>query len=92
MYTVQYWGVKDLASLRKILGIDYVMWLALTIPVVLLAFFASPVLMGLFTDDPEVIALGGDYMHIACFSYIFIRWRQNQGNFYLSGRICIKAL
>ena len=27
--------------------------------------------MGLFTDDPEVIALGGDYMHIACFSYIF---------------------
>ena len=71
VYTVQYWGVKDLASLRKILGIDYVMWLALTIPVVLLAFFASPVLMGLFTDDPEVIALGGDYMHIACFSYIF---------------------
>ena len=52
VYTVQYWGVKDLASLRKILGIDYVMWLALTIPVVLLALFASTVLMGLFTDDP----------------------------------------
>src|SRR5699024_5651494 len=31
----------------------------------------SPALMGLFTDDPEVIALGGDYMRIACFSYLF---------------------
>lgn len=71
VYTVQYWGIKDLVSLRKILGIDYVMCLALTVPVVIAAFFASPALMGLFTDDPEVIALGGDYMRIACFSYLF---------------------
>lgn len=71
VYTVQYWGIKDLVSLRKILGIDYVMCLALTVPVVIVAFFASPALMGLFTDDPEVIALGGDYMRIACFSYLF---------------------
>ena len=71
VYTVQYWGVRDLKSLRKILGIDYVMCLAITIPVVILAFFASPVLMSFFTDDTEVISLGRDYMRIACFSYIF---------------------
>ena len=71
VYTVQYWGVKDLVSLRKIIGIDYVMCLALTVPVVLLAFFAAPSLMSLFTDDPEVVALGADYMKIACFSYLF---------------------
>ena len=71
VYTVQYWGVRHLKSLRKILGIDYVMCLAITIPVVILAFFASPVLMSFFTDDTEVISLGRDYMRIASFSSIF---------------------
>lgn len=71
VYLVQYWGIKDLKSLRKIVGIDYVMCVAVTVPVVVMAFFASPFLVGLFTDDLEVIALGNDYMKIACFSYIF---------------------
>lgn len=71
VYLVQYWGIKDLKSLRKIVGIDYVMCVAVTVPVVIMAFFASPFLVGLFTDDLEVIALGNDYMKIACFSYIF---------------------
>ncbi len=71
VYLVQYWGIKDLKSLRKIVGIDYVMCAVVTVPVVVMAFFASPFLVGLFTDDLEVIALGNDYMKIACFSYIF---------------------
>ncbi len=71
VYTVQYWGIKDLKSLRQILGIDYVMCLAVTIPVVVFAFMGSPFLMSLFTDDPEVISLGRDYMKIASFSYLF---------------------
>ena len=71
VYLVQYWGIRDLKSLRKILGIDYVVCVAVTVPVILLAYFASPVLVGLFTEDSEVISLGSDYMKIACFSYIF---------------------
>ncbi len=71
VYTVQYWGVRDLKNLRKILGIDYVMCIAITVPVVVIAFFASPFLMTLFTDDAEVISLGVKYMRIACFSYLF---------------------
>lgn len=71
VYTVQYWGIRDLKSLRKIIGIDYVMCLVITIPVVVMVFFASPTLMSIFTDDAEVIALGRDYLKIACFSYVF---------------------
>lgn len=71
VYLVQFWGIKDLKSLRKIVGIDYVMCIAVTVPVVMIAFFASSFLVGLFTDDPDVIQLGNDYMKIACFSYIF---------------------
>lgn len=71
VYTVQYWGVRDLKNLRKILGIDYMMCIVLTVPVVAGVFFAAPMLMTIFTADEEVIALGVDYLRIACFSYAF---------------------
>lgn len=71
VYAVQYWGIRDLASLRKILGIDYMMCIAAAVPTMLLAYFAGPQLTALFTDEAEVIALGADYLRIACFSYLF---------------------
>ena len=71
VYAVQYWGLRDLESLRKILGIDYFMCILVTIPAVAGAFFAAPQLILLFSDEAEVIGLGTDYIRIACFSYIF---------------------
>ena len=71
VYAVQYWGLRDLSSFRKILGIDYLMCILVTIPTVLGAFFAAPQLIRLFAEEPEVIGLGTDYMRIACFSYLF---------------------
>lgn len=71
VYAVQYWGLRDLASLRKILGIDYLMCLLVSVPTVIGAYFGAPHLIRLFTDEAEVIILGADYMHIACFSYLF---------------------
>ena len=71
VYAVQYWGLRDLSSLRKILGIDYLMCILVTIPTVIGAYLAAPQLIWLFSDEPEVISLGTDYIRIACFSYVF---------------------
>ena len=71
VYLIQFWGIRDLKSLRKILGIDYMVFFVITIPVIALAFFGAPFLVGLFSNDPAVISLGNDYMKIACFSYMF---------------------
>lgn len=71
VYAVQFWGLRDLASLRKVLGIDYLMCILVTIPAVTGAFFAAPQLIQLFSKEPDVVGLGADYMRIACFSYIF---------------------
>ena len=71
VYAVQYWGLRDLVSLRKILGIDYLMCILVTIPTVIGAWFMAPQLIRLFAEETEVIGLGADYMRIACFSYIF---------------------
>ena len=71
VYAVQYWGLRDIVSLRKILGIDYLMCILVTVPTVALALLAAPKLILLFSDEPEVVALGTDYMQIVCFSYLF---------------------
>ncbi len=71
VYLIQYWGIKDLKSLRKILGIDYVMFFIVTIPVMIMVFFTAPFLISLFSNDALVIELGIKYIRIACFSYLF---------------------
>lgn len=71
VHAVQYWGIRDLVSLRKIVGIDYTMCLVLSVPTVAVVFAAAPFFIRLFSDEPEVIELGTQYMKIACFSYIF---------------------
>lgn len=71
VHAVQYWGIRDLASLRKIVGIDYTMCLVLSVPTVAVVFAAAPLFIRLFSQEPEVIELGTQYMKIVCFSYIF---------------------
>ena len=71
VYAVQYWGIRDLASLRKVLGIDYMMSILTALPTMALAWLAAPQLMLLFSDEPEVVALGVSYLHIVSFSYPF---------------------
>lgn len=45
-----------------------------TLPAVLLALFAPAVLLRLFTDNQEVLAIGSDYLRIAAFSYFPFAW------------------
>lgn len=71
VHAVQYWGIRDLVSLRKIVGIDYTMCLVLSVPTVAVVFAGAPFFIRLFSQEPEVIELGTQYMKIACFSYIF---------------------
>lgn len=71
VYAVQYWGIRDLQKLRNVLGIDYLMSVVTAVPAVALAWFAAPQLIRLFTGEAEVVALGTEYLHIVCFSYLF---------------------
>ncbi|MBR5315177.1 MAG: MATE family efflux transporter, partial [Firmicutes bacterium] len=71
VYAVQFWGIRDLVKLRKILGIDYMVCIAVTIPTILLALFFGSELIDLFTESQAVINYGSEYLTIACFSYLF---------------------
>ena len=71
VHAVQYWGIGDIDSLRKIVGIDYTMCIVLSVPVIIAVYFAAPFFIELFSHNAEVIAMGTQYMKIACFSYFF---------------------
>lgn len=71
VYTAQYWGAQDIAGVRKVLGIDYMVGFFFSIAVSIIAFVFAPGIIGLFSKDDAVIAFGVDYIRIACFSYVF---------------------
>ena len=70
VFISQYWGKKDILSIRKILGlaisISTVVGIIFTIAAVLFPEF----LMKIFIDIPEAVRLGSEYLRIVAFSYI----------------------
>ena len=71
VYTAQYWGAQDIDGVRKLLGIDYIVGFVFALVVSVAAYVFAPQIIGLFSEDPEVIGFGEDYIKIACFSYVF---------------------
>jgi len=66
----QYWGVRDLPNIRRILGVDYCFGIVVSLAVMAWAYFDTPQLISFFSKDPAVIGFGATYLRIAQFSYI----------------------
>lgn len=67
----QYWGKKDLDSIKAIFGLGMKLGIAVSSLFALAAFFLPELLMRIFTDDTEIIRQGEIYLRIVCFSYPF---------------------
>ena len=67
----QYWGVKDVANIRRITGIEYIFAAGLALFTMLLTGFFPMRIIDLFSDEPKVIALGAEYLRIVLWSYLF---------------------
>lgn len=70
VFAVQYWGIRDLKTLRKLLGVAYSVVLAAGVPMTILAWVFAPELISIFSKDAEVVAIGTEYMRIAVFTFI----------------------
>lgn len=69
VFISQYWGVKDLKGIRRVLGMGVMTCLVLTTAFLLVAVLAPQWVLGLFNKDPGVVAAGCEYLSIVCFSY-----------------------
>ncbi|WP_205666524.1 MATE family efflux transporter [Aminipila luticellarii] len=70
VYVAQYFGAKNEAGIKKIIGIDLAAGITLSSLAFVLAMLMAPKLIWIFSRDEEVIALGAQFLRTVCFSYI----------------------
>lgn len=71
VFISQYWGKKDLANIKRILGLGLTSVLAVSLVFMAVGFIDPGRIISIFNKDPVVMALGGQYLFIVLFSYIF---------------------
>ncbi len=67
----QYWGLKDVNSIKKIINCAMKTALVISIATGIFVFIFPVFSLSLFTADEVVISEGVKYLQIICFSYIF---------------------
>lgn len=71
IFTAQYWGVKDIKNIRRILGLGLVTACGVAVVFTFLAILFPTQVMGIYSNDPTVVAAGARYLRIVGLSYIF---------------------
>ena len=71
IFVSQYWGKKDQAGIRKTAGLSMLLGLAGSVPFGLVSFLIPEQLVGVFSEDAQVIALGAVYLKVVAVSYVF---------------------
>lgn len=71
VFISQYWGKKDLANIKRMLGLGLISVLIISIAFMAVGFINPGGIISIFNKDSTVIDLGGKYLFIVLFSYIF---------------------
>ena len=61
VFASQYWGLRDVKNIRKVVGIDISVGFTLAALFNIAGFFFAPQIIGLYSDDPNVVVLGAEY-------------------------------
>jgi putative MATE family efflux protein len=72
IFTAQYWGKRDVENIRRVTGICLAISVFVATAFTLAATLMPQTLMSFYTEDPEVIRLGSDYLRIVGLSYIMM--------------------
>ncbi|MCG8564169.1 MAG: MATE family efflux transporter [Desulfobacterales bacterium] len=62
IFTAQYWGKQDLSRIKQLSGLGLMAGQVVALVATVLAVGFSEEVMGLFSKDPGVVALGSDYL------------------------------
>lgn len=67
----QFFGKKDLISLRKTMGLTFTLGMLVSSIFFLAAFFYPEMLISIYSREEEIITTGGKYLKIVSLSYMF---------------------
>ncbi|NLU53400.1 MAG: MATE family efflux transporter [Clostridiaceae bacterium] len=69
IFSAQFWGKKDLAGVRKVLGLSLMFGLGVSIPFALGGIIFPGFIVSIFSDNPDVIREGAIYLSIVAWTY-----------------------
>jgi putative MATE family efflux protein len=70
IFTAQYWGMGDVPSIRRMVGLALTIALAGSAVFTGVALLAPQAVLSLYTSDPAVIRQGAAYLRVAGLSYL----------------------
>jgi len=70
IFTAQFWGKQEIDSIRKVLGMSLITAVGFALIFTLAAILIPETVLGFYTNDAEVIALGSGYLRIVGFTYV----------------------
>jgi len=70
VFIAQYWGKKEIGGIKKSLGIMITLSTGVSAIFTILCLVIPHQILRLYSPDPEVIKVGGDYLRLVCLSYI----------------------
>jgi putative MATE family efflux protein len=70
IFTAQLWGKRDIANVRRVMGLSLILSLLGASIFFVLAIFLTRKVLGIYTTDPAVLELGSAYLRIAGWSYL----------------------
>ncbi len=71
IFTSQYWGKKDIANIKRMLGICLIAAITITAIGTAFVLLFPRQIMRFFTPDLEVVNFGAQYLRVVSISYIF---------------------
>ncbi len=70
VFIAQFWGKQDIKGIRKSLGLMTGIAVFAAFVFTILGLLIPYKMIGLYSPDPQVVKVGGDYLRIVCLSYI----------------------
>ena len=72
----QYWGKGDKKTVEKILGLAERISLIISLIFFVISFTMPTAIMKIFTNSPDTIAAGSEYLKVISFSFLFMGFSQ----------------
>lgn len=72
MFTAQLWGKQDILNIRRVTSLTIKLSLLTSLVFFFLALVVPETILGIYSTDPEVIRLGGQYLRVFGWSFLFV--------------------